>query len=121
MTSKPDVVFVRGLDDQKVTAWAAFSYQGVIGPFFFMDDDEDTVTVTSEWYIKIISKFWRRLGMLVPNRDNQCFQQDGAAPHVAKNSLNWLREHFGERLISRSTDHSLSACRPNITLLDFHL
>ena len=59
--------------------------------------------------------------MLVPNRDIQWFQQDSAAPHVAKDSLRWLREHFGERLISRSTVHPWSACSPDLTPLDFHL
>ena len=121
--SKPDEIYERGLHDQKVTVWAAMSYQGIIGPFFFEDEQQQTVTVNSDRYIKTLSKFWRALGRVMgPNLlDQQWFQQDGAAPHVSRRALQWIDDHFQTKIISRRTDRPWSPNSPDLSPLDFHL
>ena len=73
---------------------------------------------TSSFY-----QFWRSLGLFVgaEGRPNQHFQQDGAAPHVSKAALCWIRDHFGDRTVSRGTGHSWAANSPDLSPLDFHL
>ena len=61
-SSKPDEVVEREIHDHKVTVWAAMSYQGIIGPFFFEDEEHKTVTLNSDRYIKTLFKFWLGLG-----------------------------------------------------------
>ena len=64
-SSAPDEVYEKGLHDKKVTVWVAMSYQGVIEPFFFEDEDKNTVTVNSDRYARVLSKFWTRLGQFI--------------------------------------------------------
>jgi hypothetical protein len=46
------------------------------------------------------------------------FQQDGAPPHVAHQTINYLQEFFGDRLVSRDRWPPRS---PDLTPLDFYL
>ena len=121
-TKRPDEVVERGLHDQKVTVWAAMSAQGIIGPFFFQENG-NTVTVNSERYISVGSKFWRKLetNFTPEERDRQWFQQDGAAPHCSRLAMAWLRDHFENRIVSRRTESPWSPNSPDLNLLDFHL
>ena len=64
-SSAPDEVYEKGLHDKKVAVWAAMSYQGVIEPFFFEDEDKNTVTANSDRYGRVLSKFWVRLGQFI--------------------------------------------------------
>ena len=92
----------RPLHSVKCTAWAAISKHGIIGPFWFEDDNERSVTINTEWYVLVLAKFWTSLGQrrgVV--RVLQWFQQDGATPHSSNKSLAWLQQHFPDRLISR--------------------
>ena len=122
-SAKPGNVYEKGLHDQKITVWAAMGYQGIIGPFFFVDEQQHPVTVNSDRYVAVLSKFWRSLGRFVGDegRQNQHFQQDGAAPHVSKAALRWIRDHFGDRTVSRGTGHSWAANSPDLSPLDFHI
>ena len=74
-------------------------------------------------YVRVLSKFWTRLGQFIgaDARQHQWFQQDGAAPHVSRQSLQWISDHFENRRISRSTDCPWSANSPDLNPLDFHL
>ena len=122
-SSKPNEVYEQGLHDLKVTAWIAMSRQGLIGPFFFMDENKETVTVTSERYITILNLFWKALGRFLGthNRTKQWFQQDGAPPHAAERTLHWLRDHFNDRIISRRTPYTWAPHSPDLNPLDFHI
>jgi len=102
----------------KCTAWVAISKHGIIGPFWFEDDNERSVTIKTERYVQVLGKFWtalgRRRGVL---RVVQWFQQDGATPHTSNDSLAWLQQRFSDRLISRKCDpqwspHSLDLNPP---------
>ena len=122
-SEKHTEVYQKGVHEKKVTAWAAFSHQGIIGPFFFLDDEDNTVTVTSQRYLSILKKFWVGLGRRVgvAERQNQWFQQDGAAPHTSRTVKEWLNRHFGVKVISRGTNHPWSSHSPDLSPLDFHL
>ena len=49
------------------------------------------------------------------------FQQDGATAHTARESMQLLREHFPERLISLRGDLPWPARSPDLTPCDFFL
>jgi len=62
-------------------AWVAISKYGIIGPFWFEDENEQPQTVNKERYVAVLMTFLaslgRRRGM---DRDQQWFQQDGVTP-----------------------------------------
>ncbi|KAG0711490.1 hypothetical protein GWK47_020507 [Chionoecetes opilio] len=69
------------------------SKHGIIRPFWFEDDDNNAVMGTKERYILVLNKFWKGLGTRRGvNRDEQWFQQDGATPHTANITMEWLDE-----------------------------
>ena len=47
----------RSLHPKEVTVWCALWREGMIGPYFFENDDRTTVTVHSERYGHMISDF----------------------------------------------------------------
>ena len=96
------------------TAWVALSKHGIIGPYWFEDDDEHAMTVNTEHYLQILRKFLAALGQrrrVV--RADQWFQHDGATPHTSNDSLNWLRQLFPDRLISRRFDPEWARPEPS--------
>lgn len=118
----PDEVAERPLHSVKCTAWCAISRHGIIGPYWFEDDEEKAVTINSERYIAVLSKFYRALGrMRGVDRDSQWFQQDGATPHTSNASLGWLEQHFPGRIISRRTDNEWAPHSPDMSPPDFYL
>ncbi|KAJ4433007.1 hypothetical protein ANN_15264 [Periplaneta americana] len=69
----------------KVTVWFATESFGIIGPYFFEDDNGTSVTVTSQRYVRMIQEFLSPQIANNPliNRDTW-FQQDGATSHTAR-------------------------------------
>ena len=120
-SSPPDKVLTRPLHSAKVTVWAAISRHGIIGPFFFEDEDGSTTTVSTETYLTVLRKFWRALGDRRLDRGTQWFQQDGATPHTSNASLDWLRKKFGDRLISRRCAIEWAPHSPDLNPPDFFL
>jgi hypothetical protein len=112
------------LHSKKVTVWAAVRKgQKPIGPFFFEDENEATVTVNSETYMDVTLKpFWRILGKRrAIERDTEWFQQDGATPHTSRNSLAWLQQHFPGRHVSSKTTIPWAPHSPDLSPLDYML
>ena len=104
------------------TAWVALSKLGIIGPYWFEDDDEHVMIVNTERYFQILRKFWAALGQrrrVV--RAEQSFQQDSATPHSSNDSLDWLRQLFLDRLISRRCDPEWAPHSPDLNPPDFYL
>ena len=79
------------------------------------------VTVNRERYCEIINKFNTELGQrfTVHQKSRMWFQQDGAMPHTAHNSLNLLKEFFGSRVISFRTTHEWAPHSSDLNPLDF--
>ena len=100
----------------------------VIEPFWFEDDNEQSVTINTERYVQVLGKFWTALGRRREVvRALQWFQQDGATPsppphtHTSNESLAWLRQRFPDRLISRRCDPEWSPHSPDLNPPDFYL
>lgn len=127
-TQPPNYVLERPLHSLKCTAWVAISKHGIIGPFWFEDAEEQPLTVTKERYLEVLQKFWRELGLMNrrrgPNRvhrEQQWYQQDGATPHTANTSLEWLDRKFPDRLISRRREPEWAPHSPDLNPPDFYL
>ena len=77
----PEHCLQRPLHSVKCTAWVAISKHGIIGPFWFEDDNERSVTINTERYVQVLGKFWTALGrQRGVVRVLQWLQQDGATP-----------------------------------------
>ena len=71
----------RPLHPVKCTAWVTISKHGIIGPFWFEDVNEGSVTINIEQYVQVLSKFWTALGwQRGVVKVLQWLQQDGATP-----------------------------------------
>ena len=108
------------------TVWVAISKHGIIGPFWFEDDKERSVTINTERYVQVLGKFWtalgRRRGVV---RVLQGCHQDGATPQTSNESLARLQQLFPDRLISRRCDpqwspHSLDLNPPDFYVWGYH-
>ncbi|GFX21135.1 hypothetical protein TNCV_4367141 [Trichonephila clavipes] len=85
---------------KKLTVWCALWAGGIIGPYFFKNDEGHNVTVNGDRYRAMITNFF------IPELNNHdvqelCFQQDGATCHTARATIDLLKDTFGDRLISR--------------------
>ena len=87
-STPPEHCLQRPLHSVKCTVWVAISKHGIIGPFWFEDDNERSVTINTERYVQVPGKLWtalgRRRGVV---RVLQWFQQDGATP--TPQSIHW--------------------------------
>lgn len=104
----------------RLTVWCGIWAGGVLGPYFFEDDDERTVTVNGDEYRKMINIF------LAPQLKaqklvNMWFQQDGATCHTAKATMAILKSLFPGRLISKSGEIGWPPRSPDLTAPDFFL
>lgn len=103
------------LQAPRIIVWCALSATTIIGPYFYEE------TVTSERYLRMLRVYvmpaLRRKGLV----DQITFQQDGAAPHTSRATLDWLVERFPGRLISFKTDRIWPPRSPDLSPLDFFL
>ena len=88
------------LHPEKTTVWCGLWAGGIIGPFFFKNDQNQNVTVNGQRYRAMITDF------LLPEIEARglndiWFQQDGATSHTSAETMDLLRNPFGEQLISR--------------------
>ncbi|GFV64293.1 transposable element Tc3 transposase [Trichonephila clavipes] len=72
--ANPQVYVETPLHPEKLTVWCALWAGGIIGPYFFKNDEGH-------------NELW--------------FQQDGATCHTARATIDLLKDTFGDRLISR--------------------
>ena len=70
----------------------------------------------------VLKKFWGTLcARRGVHREEQWFQQDGATPHTANITLEWLDRRFAGRLISRRRIPEWSPRLPDLNPPDFYL
>ena len=55
--ANPNVLLETPLHPQKVTVWCGFLAGGVIGPYFFMDENDRHVTVNGERYRAMLEDY----------------------------------------------------------------
>jgi hypothetical protein len=82
--------------------WCAIFQFGVWGPYCF-EEDNVTVTVTSDQYCAMLENFLRpKLDDLFDEHgaENAWLQQEGATAHTSRRSLGMLREMFPGHVVS---------------------
>lgn len=117
----PNEVHERPLHSSKVTVWCAVSSHGVIGPYFFENEERITMTVTSDRYVEMLQSFVAPALNNFPQLHEAWFQQDGATSHTARQSMAAVRELFGNRVISRFGDIPWPPRSPDLSVCDFFL
>ena len=117
--TNPRQLYERPLHSDRVTVWCAISRVGIIGPYFFHENNR-AVTVTSERYLAMIQDFFIP-AINAMNLDNVWFQQDGATAHTARISMEFLRETFPGQLISLRGDINWPARSPDLAPCDYFL
>ncbi|GFV38948.1 DUF4817 domain-containing protein [Trichonephila clavipes] len=105
---------------KKLTVWCALWAGGIIGPYFFKNDEGHNVTVNGDRYRAMITNFF------IPELNNHhvqelWFQQDGATCHTARATIDLLKDTFGDRLISRFGPVNWPPRSCDLTPLDYFL
>ena len=104
------------------TAWVAIWKHGIVEPYWFNDESELSLMVNSQCYTEVLQKFSTTLGRQRNfERNGQWFQQDGATPHLSNKTLQWLRQRFGDRLISWRCEIEWAPHSPNLNPPYFYL
>ncbi|GFT66742.1 uncharacterized protein TNCV_1395051 [Trichonephila clavipes] len=118
--ANPQVYVETPLHPEKLTVWSALWAGGIIGPYFFKNDEGHNVTVNGDRYRAMITNFF------IPELNNHdvqelWFQQDGAACHTARATIDLLKDTFGDRIISRFGPVNWPSRSCDLTLLDYFL
>ncbi|GFU75793.1 putative DD41D transposase [Trichonephila clavipes] len=118
--ANPQVYVETPLHPEKLTVWCALWAGGIIGPYFFQNDEGHNVTVNGDRYRAMITNFF------IPELNNHdvqelWFQQDGATCHTARATIDLLKDTFGDRLISRFGPVNWPPRSCDLTPLDYFL
>ncbi|GFV10166.1 uncharacterized protein TNCV_3661181 [Trichonephila clavipes] len=118
--ANPQVYVETPLHPEKLTIWCALWAGGIIGPYFFKNDEGHNVTVNGDRYRAMITNFF------IPELNNHdvqelWFQQDGATCHTARAAIDLLKDTFGDRLISRFGPVNWPPRSCDLTPLDYFL
>ncbi|GFU24340.1 uncharacterized protein TNCV_942341 [Trichonephila clavipes] len=111
---------MRNIIKKKLTVWCALWAGGIIGPYFFKNDEGHNVTVNGDRYTAMITNFF------IPELNNHdvqelWFQQDGATCHTARATIDLLKDTLGDRLISRFGPVNWPPRSCDLTPLDYFL
>ncbi|GFV79972.1 uncharacterized protein TNCV_1217401 [Trichonephila clavipes] len=118
--ANPQVYVETPLHPEKLTVWCALWAGGIIGSYFFKNDEGHNVTINGDRYRAMITNFF------IPELNNHdvqelWFQQDGATCHTARATIDLLKETFGDRLISRFGPVNWPPRSCDLTPLDYFL
>ncbi|GFU19520.1 DUF4817 domain-containing protein [Trichonephila clavipes] len=116
--ANPQVYVETPLHPEKLTVWCALWAGGIIGPYFFKNDEGHNVTVNGDRYRAMIT--------FIPELNNHdvqelWFQQDGATCHTARATIDLLKDTFGDHLISRFGPMNWPPRSCDLTPLDYFL
>ncbi|GFX06827.1 transposase [Trichonephila clavipes] len=118
--ANPQVYVETPLHPEKLTVWCALWAGGIIGPYFFKNDEGHTVTVNGDRYRAMITNFF------IPELNNHdvqelWFLQDGATCNTARATIDLLKDTFGDHLISRFGPGNRPPRSCDLTSLDYFL
>ncbi|GFV61423.1 transposable element Tcb2 transposase [Trichonephila clavipes] len=116
----PQVYVDTPLHSEKLTVWCALWAGGIIGPYFFKNDEGHNVTVNGDRYRVMITNFF------IPELNNHdvqelWLQQDGATCHTVRATIDLLKDTFGDRLISRFGPVNSPPKSCDLTTIDYFL
>lgn len=105
----------------KINIFIGMTSSFLIGPYFF-EHDGQSETINSERYLDMLINYVIPKLKSSPRFNRIIFQQDGAAPHIARQVRVFLENTFGsEKVISRGFPNEWPANSPDLTPLDFWL
>ncbi|GFX20089.1 histone-lysine N-methyltransferase SETMAR [Trichonephila clavipes] len=118
--ANPQVYVETPLHPEKLTVWCALWAGGIIGPYFFKNNEGHNVTVNGDRHRAMITNFF------IPELNNHDvqelgFQQDGATCHTARATIDLLKDTLGDRLISRFGPVNWPPRSCDLTPLDYFL
>ncbi|GFV74486.1 uncharacterized protein TNCV_5129281 [Trichonephila clavipes] len=118
--ANPQVYVETPLHPEKLAVWCALWAGGIIGPYFFKNDEGHNVTVNADRHRAMITNFF------IPELNNHdvqelWFQQDGTTCHTACATIDLLKDTFGDRLISRFGPVNWPPRSCDLTPLDYFL
>lgn len=120
-SENPQELHQKPLHSPRVTVWCAISSMGIIGPYFFENNDGNAVTVNSARYTEMINQFLTPQLNMFPGIQDWWFQQDGATPHTTRESINALQRLFPGHIISRRGNIEWPPRSPDLTACDYFL
>ncbi|GFV39868.1 putative transposable element [Trichonephila clavipes] len=118
--ANPQVYVETPLHPEKLTVWCALWAGGIIGPYFFKNNEGHNVTVNGDRYRAMITNFF------IPELSNHdvqelWFQQDGATCHTARVTIDLLKDRFDDCLISRFGPLNWPPRSCDLTPLDYFM
>ncbi|GFW92292.1 transposable element Tc3 transposase [Trichonephila clavipes] len=118
--ANPQVYVETPLHPEKLTVWCALWAGGIIGLYFFKNDEGHNVTVNGDRYRAMITNFF------IPELNSHdvqelWFQQDQATCHTARATIDLLKDTLGDRLISRFGPVNWPPRSCDLTPLDYFL
>lgn len=111
----PNMTISRPLHSQRMTVAVAFSSKFLLPPYFFPYGQP----IRKEQYVEMVRDH------IIPNLKAKrkfrktYFMQDGATPHTARYTIDFLKDNFGDRVISRTFDLFWPPRSPDLTPCDF--
>lgn len=120
-TANPNEVIEQPLHSPKVTVFCGFCSKFITPPYFFEDDDEQTVTVTGDRYRRMLQTFLFPYLRSKRKMSSIIFQQDGATSHTANDTKQILSKNFGERVISKGFTFEWPPRSPDLNGCDYWL
>ena len=119
--SRSKKVATKPLHCLKCTVWIAISARGIVGSFF-IEESGTTATVTTERYVEILKTFQGELQTRHPSLTCKFwFQQNGASSNTSNLTRDWLKENFGNCVISPKTYFEWASYSPDMALQIFSL
>ena len=105
---------------KRITVWCGFLPRGIIGLFFFENEQGKVATVNGDRYRAMLNVY---LFTKIEEEDicNIWFRQDDTTCHIAEAKLDVLRPIFEDRIISRTADVVWPPWNCDLTPLDYYL
>ena len=120
--TKPDHVTEAGRMGARVTCLVAFNARhGLLGPYWFEDEEGRTVSVNQERYRDVLKRLHEDMAKkMSENQLRLCwFMQDGAPPRTARGTLQLLQDLFRHRVFTKGSENEWAPHSPDLNPLDF--
>ena len=119
-TENPHANIEKPTRPKRLTVWCGFWSRGIIGRFFFENEQGEAVTVNGERYRAMLNEFFFTK---IEEEDigNIRFQQDGATCHTTEATPDVLRSVFEYLIISRKANVVWPPRSRDLTPWDYYL